>query len=133
MWPNPQETVDVITFAEAILNGNSIFCAVALSKKGTFLLLLAVASLVIYRLMTQAVITIWKVIAAKLRWKQCLSNWKKIHIRYLLLHGMRWCIAPTFMGVASYWYSKKVISDKTYALAGVKWWNLEKSYDIITC
>ena len=27
MWPNLQETADVVTFTEEILNGNFIFCA----------------------------------------------------------------------------------------------------------
>ena len=27
MWPNPQETADLVTFTEEILNGNFIFCA----------------------------------------------------------------------------------------------------------
>ena len=28
MWPNPQETVDLVTFTEEILNENFIFYAV---------------------------------------------------------------------------------------------------------
>ena len=28
MWPNPQETADMVTFTEEIVNGNFIFCAV---------------------------------------------------------------------------------------------------------
>ena len=28
MWPNPQETADLVTFTEEILNGNFIFYAV---------------------------------------------------------------------------------------------------------
>ena len=28
MWPNPQETSDLVTFTEEILNENFIFCAV---------------------------------------------------------------------------------------------------------
>ena len=28
MWPNPQETKDLVTFIEEILNGNFNFCAV---------------------------------------------------------------------------------------------------------
>ena len=28
MWPNPQETADLVTFTEEIHNGNFIFCAV---------------------------------------------------------------------------------------------------------
>ena len=27
MWPNPQETVDLVTFTEEILNGKPHFCA----------------------------------------------------------------------------------------------------------
>ena len=30
MWPNPQETTDLVTFTEEILNANFIFCAVFL-------------------------------------------------------------------------------------------------------
>ena len=30
MGPNPQETADLVTFTEEILNENSIFCAVKL-------------------------------------------------------------------------------------------------------
>ena len=28
MWPNPQETADLVTFTEEILKENFIFCAV---------------------------------------------------------------------------------------------------------
>ena len=28
MWPDPQETADLVTFTEEILNENFIFCAV---------------------------------------------------------------------------------------------------------
>ena len=35
MWPNPQETADLVTFTEEILNGNFIFCAVKALKVGT--------------------------------------------------------------------------------------------------
>ena len=28
MWPNSQETADLVTFTEEIINGNFIFCAV---------------------------------------------------------------------------------------------------------
>ena len=28
MWPNPQETTDLVTFTEEIFNRNFIFCAV---------------------------------------------------------------------------------------------------------
>ena len=31
MWPNPKFPADVVTFAEEILNGNFIFCAVPIS------------------------------------------------------------------------------------------------------
>ena len=30
MWPNPVETVDLLTFTEEILNENLIFCAASL-------------------------------------------------------------------------------------------------------
>ena len=29
MWPNTQETTDLVTFTEEILNGNFIFCKVS--------------------------------------------------------------------------------------------------------
>ena len=32
MWPNPQETADLITFTEEILNGKLYFCAVKKCK-----------------------------------------------------------------------------------------------------
>ena len=32
MWPNPQETVDLVTFTEEILKGNFIFCAVLVTN-----------------------------------------------------------------------------------------------------
>ena len=35
MWPNPQETADLVTFAEEILNGNFIFCPVNRSSSCT--------------------------------------------------------------------------------------------------
>ena len=38
MWPNPQETVDLVTFTEEILNGNFIFCAVVPGKVKTLVL-----------------------------------------------------------------------------------------------
>ena len=28
MWPNPQETTDLVTFTEEVLNGKLNFCAV---------------------------------------------------------------------------------------------------------
>ena len=28
MWPNPQETADLVTFTEHTLNGKLLFCAV---------------------------------------------------------------------------------------------------------
>ena len=36
MWPNPQETVDLVTFTEEILNGKLHFCEVykAISVNG---------------------------------------------------------------------------------------------------
>ena len=33
MWPNPQETADLVTFTEEILNGKLHFCAVYKEKK----------------------------------------------------------------------------------------------------
>ena len=32
MWPNPQETVDLVTFTEEILKGNFIFCVVLVTN-----------------------------------------------------------------------------------------------------
>ena len=32
MWPNPQETGDLVTFTEEILNGKLYFCAVFVCK-----------------------------------------------------------------------------------------------------
>ena len=35
MWPNPQETADLVMFTEEILNGKLHFlCSVAFGKKG---------------------------------------------------------------------------------------------------
>ena len=32
MWPNPEETADVVTFTEEILNENLLFCTESNSK-----------------------------------------------------------------------------------------------------
>ena len=32
MWPNPQETVDLVPFTEEILKANFIFCAVLVTN-----------------------------------------------------------------------------------------------------
>ena len=42
MWPNPQETLDLVTFTEGILNGNFIFvqCLQKYVKKGHFVIFL---------------------------------------------------------------------------------------------
>ena len=34
MWPNPQETVDLVTFTEEIFNGKRHFCAVIMKEWG---------------------------------------------------------------------------------------------------
>ena len=33
MWPNPQETADLVTFTEEIRNGKPLFCAVTVLFK----------------------------------------------------------------------------------------------------
>ena len=38
MWPNPQETADLVTFTEEILMKNFIFCAVSILMELTRLL-----------------------------------------------------------------------------------------------
>ena len=37
MWPNPQETADLVTFTEEILNGNFIFCALFSQKDPSYM------------------------------------------------------------------------------------------------
>ena len=100
-WYRIEQMVGIFVenrFAMYLLHDYSIYLMPeALFKNGTFLLLLVAVPLVIYRSMTQAVITIWKVVIGKWRWKYTFS-FTELDDAY----------TPTFLGVASNWCSKRV-------------------------
>ena len=46
MWPNPQETADLVTFTEEILNGNLTFCVVSEYRQSSKLIVIYIIIIV---------------------------------------------------------------------------------------
>ena len=109
MWPNPQETADLVTFVEEILNGKLHFCAVLDVGKSSQSAL---------HLMVYTKLTFWNWTVLHL-----LSNKVKVSKIFFLRHtqkafsciGYNYCVhVAIFFQVLLFFHMKPFSSNMTY-------------------